>query len=174
MALPPGSHTLTPQIIVADGDKAIDHYKKALGAKEMHRILMPGSKSKVMHAALEFGDSTLFLSDEMGQMKAPKNGKGGSSFYLYVDDVDKAHRQAIGAGMTATMPPTDMFWGDRISHVMDPFGHSWSLATRVRDVSPEDMERGKEAWAASMAPPKAGQKGATKPAAKKKATAKAR
>lgn len=162
--IPEGFHTLTPQICVADGDKAIAHYAKALGAKELHRMLVPGT-SKIMHAALQVGSSKLFLSDEVGAMKAPRNGKGGSSFYVYVEDVDRAHRQAVAAGMTEMMPPTDMFWGDRMSHLMDAFGHGWNLATHQRMPSPEEMQRAMMAQMGSMAP-KPGKKGGGKRPAK--------
>lgn len=59
---------------------------------------------------------------------------------MYVKDVDAAMAQAVAAGATQTMPATDMFWGDRYGQVTDPFGHQWSLATHVRDVSPEEMQ----------------------------------
>ena len=138
--IPEGFHTLTPQICVTDGDAAIAHYSKALGAKELYRMTMPGS-SKIMHACLQVGTSKLFLMDELFGEKAPKSGKGGSSFYVYVDDVDRAHEHAVAAGMKEEMPPTDMFWGDRQCHLKDRFGHVWNLATHVKEVSPADMEK---------------------------------
>ncbi len=44
-------------------------------------------------------------------------------------------------GATAVVPPTDMFWGDRMAQVADPFGHKWAIATHTEDVSPEEMEK---------------------------------
>lgn len=163
--IPEGFHTLTTSICVANGDKAIAHYAKALGAKEDYRMLVPGT-SKIMHACLQVGSSKLFLSDEFGPVKAPKGGRGGSSFYVYVEDVDAAHRRAVQAGMKPMMPPTEMFWGDRMSHLVDPFGHSWNLATHVRMPSPAEMEAGMKAQFGNMGKPK------RKPTARKKAPAK--
>ena len=136
--IPEGFHTITPQIRVSNGDKAIALYKKALGAKEIHRMLAPGTNT-IMHAALEIGSSKLFLSDHGGQSQAPTGVS--SSFYVYVENIDAAHKKAVAAGMKETMPPTDMFWGDRMSALMDPFGHSWNIATHKRQVSPAEMEK---------------------------------
>ena len=137
---PEGFHTVTPYIPVSDGPAAIETYKAALGAEELMRMPDPGS-GKVMHACLQIGTSRLFLCDEHPEkgMIAPKDGAGSAHFYLYVDDVDAQHQTALAAGMTEIMVPTDMFWGDRISELTCPQGHRWSLATHVRDVSPEEM-----------------------------------
>ena len=96
-------------------------------------MLMPGT-SKVMHACLKIGSSKLFLCDENENMKAPKGGAGGSQFYLYAADVDASHKQAKAAGMKELAAPSDMFWGDRMRSLLDPFGHRWDLATHVRDL----------------------------------------
>lgn len=136
--VPQGFHTLTPQIAVKNGDKAIALYKEALGAKELRRMLLPGT-GKIMHAALEIGDSKMFLSDRAVQKKDPKGI--GSAFYVYVADVDAAHKRAVGAGMSETMPPMDMFWGDRMSAVDDRFGHRWCFATHTREVGEAEMRK---------------------------------
>ena len=138
-AIPEGFHTVTPQLHVSNGDKAIALYKKALGAKELRRMLMPDTK-KVMHAALEIGDSKVFLSEFSPPGQTPQGAN--SSLYIYVANVDAAHKKAVAAGMKETMPPTDMFWGDRMSHLIDPFGHAWNLASHAREVSPAEMEQG--------------------------------
>ena len=137
---PEGFHTITPYIPVSDGAAAIETYKAALGAEELMRMPTPGS-DRIMHACLQIGTSKLFLCDEYPDngMPAPKNGSGGAHFYLYVDDVDAQHKTALAAGMTETMAPTDMFWGDRMSQLTCPQGHHWMLASHVRDVSPEEM-----------------------------------
>lgn len=136
--VPEGFHTITPYIVVSDGEAAIEHYQRALSAKVLRRMLMPGT-IKVMHACLEIGSSKLFLCDENEKMKAPKGGTGGSQFYLYVTDVDTSHKHAKAAGMKELAAPNEMFWGDRMSSLMDPFGHRWDLATHVRDVTPDEM-----------------------------------
>jgi PhnB protein len=103
-------------------------------------MTVPGSK-QIMHACLQIGTSKLFLCDEMPSCgeKAPKDGEGGSHFYLYVADVDVSHKQAKAAGMKELSAPNDMFWGDRMSSLIDLFGHKWDLASHVRDVTPDEM-----------------------------------
>ena len=159
---PEGFHTITPQIHVTNGDKAIALYRKALGAKELHRMLAPGTKT-IMHACLEIGGSKLFLSDYTQPGQIMKGA--GSSFYVYVDDVDAAHKKAKAGGMKEDMPPTDMFWGDRMSTVNDPFGHSWNLATFKRRVDPAEMERAMNEQFGGAT--RAEGKGKKKPAAKR-------
>lgn len=142
--IPEGFHTITPSIIVSDGEGAIALYQKALGAEVKGKMHWPGKK-KIMHSCLQIGDSKLFLYDETEYMKAPKEGTGGSQFYLYVKDVDAQHKKALQAGMKEAMAPTDMFWGDRISSVICPYGHRWSFATHVKDVSEAEMMEGAKA-----------------------------
>ena len=126
---------------------AIDFYKKAFGAEEMFRMPGPDGKS-VMHAELKIGTSVLMLGSENPQWgsRSP-NTLGGTpvSLMLYVADCDKSFQRAVGAGAKATIPPADMFWGDRYSMVTDPEGHSWSIATHVKDVTPEEMAAGMKA-----------------------------
>jgi len=144
--IPEGQHALTPHLTVKGGGKAIDFYKKAFGAVELHRMPMPGSQ-EIMHAMLKIGDSFLYLNDECGMGKSPA-ALGGSpvTIHLYVEDVDSVFNKAVAAGAQAKMPPMDMFWGDRYGKVTDPFGHEWSIATHKEDVPPEEM--GKRAAAA--------------------------
>ncbi len=133
-------HTITPYIAVSNADAAIALYKSALNAQEEVRMTLPGS-DRVMHACLQIGSSKLFLCDENPEqgMPAPKDTTCGSKFYLYVDDVDTAHQRAVAAGMIEISAPMDMLWGDRMSVLVDPFGHTWDLATHVRDVSEAEM-----------------------------------
>ena len=139
---PNGFHTLTPFLIVENASAAIDLYKKALNATEMGRLTAPGS-DKVMHAGLTIGDSQLFIADEMPQqgMVAPKGEQAGSRFYVYVEDVDQAHGHATANGLKEKAPPSDMFWGDRTSVLTDPYGQTWTLATKQREVSMEEMQQ---------------------------------
>ncbi|MDA7947423.1 MAG: VOC family protein [Hyphomicrobiaceae bacterium] len=138
-AIPEGFHTITPYIVVRDGNTALALYEKAFGAEVLGRLSMPGS-DKVLHASLQIGSSKLFLSDEnpdMGMM-AP-GSEVGTRFYLYVDDVDAAHKRAVDADLKEMSPPEDAFWGDRTAVLEDPWGHRWTLATHVKDVSMDDM-----------------------------------
>ena len=100
-----------------------------------------------MHAMIRIGDSIIMMMDEMPEFgkKSPKS-LGGSpvTIHLYVDDVDAVFERAVAAGAEVAMPVEDMFWGDRYGRLVDPFGHSWSIATHVRDVSPDEMASGAE------------------------------
>ena len=149
--VPEGYSTLMPYLAVDDASAAIDFYQRAFGAKERGR---QAAGDSIMHAELEIGDSVLMLSDPFPQAstKTPKE-LGGTSVNImtYVEDTDAVYKQAIDAGATSLMEPDDMFWGDRLSSVQDPFGHSWTIATHIEDVSPEEMQKRSEEWAAQMA-----------------------
>jgi PhnB protein len=151
-AIPKGYHSVTPYIVVNDGNRAIEFYKKAFGAQEVNRMGGPGGK--IGHAELKIGDSMIMLSDEMpgGTQRSPES-LGGScvSLFLYVDNVDSTFDQAVKAGAKADMPPQDMFWGDRFGKLTDPFGHLWGLATHIEDVAPQEMEKRAQTAMAQMA-----------------------
>jgi PhnB protein len=149
--IPEGYQTITPYLAVEDASAAIDFYQRALGAKE--RVRMGGPGDSIMHAELEIGDSLIMLSDPFPQAstKPPKELGGTSvSIFAYVEDVDSLYKQAVDAGASSLMEPDDMFWGDRFASVQDPFGHSWTIATHVEDVAPEEMQRRAEEWTAAM------------------------
>jgi PhnB protein len=153
-AIPAGYHTITPNLVIRDAAKAIDFYKKAFGAEEKMR--MPAPDGKIMHAELKIGDSVVMLGEEM-QGTGPRSPKGGSgspvSFYVYVEKVDAAWKRALDAGATVQMPLQDMFWGDRTGQLEDPFGHRWSLAQHIKDMTPEEIKKGQEAFFKKMAQP---------------------
>jgi PhnB protein len=148
--IPEGYHTLTTYLAVGDAAAAIEYYKKAFGAEERVRMDAPGGK--IGHAELAIGDSLLMLSDSFPQATTrPPRELGGTSasVLMYVEDVDAVVQRAVDAGAEITMDVADQFWGDRFGSIMDPFGHSWSIATHVEDVPPEEMaERAKQAMAA--------------------------
>jgi len=146
--IPEGYTTVTPSLTVNGAAKAIELYTKALGANEVYRMAMPGS-NKIMHACLQIGNSKVFLSDANPEMGC--GTPSVSSFYVYLDDVDAGFKKATQAGMKENMAPQDMFWGDRTANVKDSFGVSWTLATHVRDVSPQEMEEGQKKFAAGKA-----------------------
>ena len=140
--IPQGMHSITPHLVCAGAASAIEFYKKAFGATEQGRL--PGPNGRLMHAALKIGDSTVMLVDEMPEWGAlgPKSLKGSPvTIHLYVVDVDAFVARAVAAGAKITMPVDDMFWGDRYGKLEDPFGHHWSVATHIRDVSPEAMQQ---------------------------------
>lgn len=144
--VPQGFHTVTPSLVVKDGNAAIDFYKKAFGAEEIMRMRSP--TGGLMHGEIRIGDSHIMLGDEWPDfgMKAPVRGHHSGGLHLYVADVDKAYQRALDSGCQPIMPPADMFWGDRYGKVIDPFGHIWGLATHIEDVSPEECERRAAAW----------------------------
>ena len=142
--IPAGHHTITPHLIVKGASEAIEFYKRAFGAEELSRMPFPGpdGQMKLGHAELQIGDSRLFLADEFPQQGA--TGPSGSSpvtIHMYVTDADAVFDRAVKAGATAQMPPADMFWGDRYARVVDPFGHHWSIATHLEDLTPEQMQQ---------------------------------
>jgi uncharacterized glyoxalase superfamily protein PhnB len=148
--IPEGMHTLTPHLVVRNAAQAIEFYKKAFGAVELHRMPMPDGR--LMHAALKFGNSTLFMADEFpehGGCKGPSPGASSPvTLHVCVENIDAVFNQAVAAGAAVKMPPADMFWGDRYAKLTDPFGHEWSLSTRIENLTPEQMhQRGQEMMA---------------------------
>jgi PhnB protein len=149
-AIPEGYHTLTPILTLDDSKKAIDWYKKAFGMEEIARSL--GPDGAVMHAELRIGDSRLMVHDAMMGGKGP-SAFGGSpaNLWIYVDNADTLFERAVGAGGKVTMPIEDQFWGDRCGTVADPFGYSWSIATRKEDLTPQEMEQRQKEFFKKMA-----------------------
>lgn len=152
-AIPAGREGLIPHLVCDGCTEAIEFYKQAFGAEEMGIVSAPDGK-RVMHAAIQIDGRPVFLADDFpeyceGKSQSPHT-LGGTpvTIHRYVPDCDAAVKRAADAGATVKMPPMDMFWGDRYAVVIDPFGHSWSLATHVRDLTPEEIEAGmKEAFA---------------------------
>ena len=141
-AIPDGYYSLTPYLVCKGAAKAIEFYGKAFGAKEIVR--MPGPGGAIMHAEVKIGNSMLMLADEnreRGHLSPESIGGTACSIMFYADDVDDVFKRAVAAGAKAEMPPADMFWGDRMANIADPFGHKWSIATHKEDVSPEEMEK---------------------------------
>jgi PhnB protein len=139
--VPEGMHTVTPHLTCAGAADAIDFYKRAFNAQEMARL--KGPDGKLMHGMIRIGDSTVMLVDEYPDYGSfgPKSLKGSPvTIHLYVEDVDAFVQRAVDAGAKVTMPLADMFWGDRYCRLDDPFGHHWSVATHIRDATPEEMQ----------------------------------
>ena len=144
--IPDGYHSITPILIVKDGLKAIEYYKKVFGAIDKGTMMMPDNKS-VAHAELMIGDSKIMLSDEFPEMKSlSPTTIGGTpvSLYLYVEDVDKTFNLAVAEGGKSLFPVQDRFYGDRHGSIQDPFGHIWSIATHIKDLTEEEMKKAAE------------------------------
>jgi PhnB protein len=138
--IPDGYHSLTPYLIVKGGAKALDFYKKAFGAEELVR--MPQPEGKIGHAEMRIGDSTFMLADEFPErdIRAPQ-GPPPVHLVFYCENVDAMFKRALAAGGKETRPLQDQFYGDRSGTLSDPFGHQWTVATHVEDVSPDEMKR---------------------------------
>jgi len=138
----PGAFTLNAYITIKNCSNAIDFYKKAFGAQEIGRLLMPNGL--IGHAEIEIEGSLLMMADEnieWGNKSPLAIGGNPMSFGLYVKDVDAAFQKALDAGATLVMPVADMFYGDRVGQVMDPFGYKWMIATHTEDVNYEEMQK---------------------------------
>jgi PhnB protein len=144
--IPAGYHTVTPYLFLSDAAQAIEFYKKAFGAVESMR--MAGPDGRIGHAEIRIGESAVMLADEFPDMgvRSPQT-IGGSPvcFLIYVPDVDARFQQAIAAGAKELRPVKDQFYGDRTGTLEDPFGHLWTIASHVEDVTPEEMRRRSEA-----------------------------
>ncbi|MFA4903149.1 MAG: VOC family protein [Desulfobaccales bacterium] len=141
--IPEGYHTITPYLVVQSVADAMAFYQKVFGATERYRLSGPDGKS-VIHGELQIGDSIFMLGaeDPSSECKSPLTLHGSAvTLYLYVDGVDAFFNRAVAAGAKAVMPVQDMFWGDRVGTVEDPFGHRWSVATHTEDLSPEETTR---------------------------------
>jgi PhnB protein len=149
-AIPEGYHSVTPYLIVDGAESAIDFYRRAFGAEEVLRLPMG---DKLGHAEIRIGDSVVMLADEfpdMGYLGPKSRGGATSSLMIYVEDMDAVFARAVAEGATAERPPEDQFWGDRMGSLIDPFGHRWSIATHIEDLSEEETMRRMEEWTAKQ------------------------
>jgi uncharacterized glyoxalase superfamily protein PhnB len=151
-ATPRGYHTVTPSLFVAGAAKAIEFYKRALGAEELMRF--PSPDGQIIHAEIKVGDSIIMLADEMPDMGRGPKSIGGTpvSFFVYGNDVDAAWKRAVDAGAKEVVPLADQFWGDRTGCLEDPFGHQWWLAQHLQDLTPAEIRKNAEAHFAQFQP----------------------
>ena len=146
--IPEGFHSVTPLLVCRDAMQALEFYKNAFGAEI--RNVSKDDRGQVMHAELKIGDSILMLSDEFPSFHclSPLSlGGTGATFHIYTLDANAAFAKAIAAGAKVTMPIMDAFWGDRYGQVADPFGHNWSIATRQRIPTQEEIRAAMKAFA---------------------------
>jgi PhnB protein len=140
--VPTGYAGVTPYLIIRGAARALDFYKKAFGATELMRFPAPGGK--IGHAEMKIGDGVVMLADESPEMghNSPQ-ALGGTPITLmfYVADVDAQFAKALAAGGVVKQPLKDQFYGDRSGTITDPFGHIWTIATHVEDVSAEEMQK---------------------------------
>jgi len=142
--IPDSYRRVTPSLTVQGGGKALEFYGAVFGATE--RMRFPGPDGTIAHAEIQIGDSVIIVEDEdpqRGTTAPPPGGLTGSPCYLfiYVEDVDAVLARAVERGATLQRPAQDQFYGDRDGHIVDPFGHGWTVASHVEDVTPEEMMR---------------------------------
>jgi PhnB protein len=140
--IPDGYPQVTPYLVVDGANAAVDFYNQVFGTTE--RMRLPGPDGKVGHCELQLGDSVIMLADEVPEMGArgPRSVGGTPvSLSVYVEDVDGVFERALKAGARSLREPADQFYGDRAGQFEDPFGHHWSVATHIEDVSPEEMAK---------------------------------
>jgi PhnB protein len=144
--IPDGYPQVTPYLCVDGASAAIEFYGQVFGATE--RMRMPEPDGKIGHAELQLGESVIMLSDEYPDrgIRGPKTiGGTPVTMSVYVEDVDRVFARAVQAGATALRPVEDQFYGDRTGQFEDPFGHRWSVASHVEDVSPDELAKRAEA-----------------------------
>ena len=142
--IPDSYRRITPCLVVQGAAKALDFYAEVFGGTE--RMRFPGPDGTVAHAEMQIGDSVLIVEEEdprRGTTAPPADGLPGTPVFqfLYVEDVDAVVARAVERGATLHRAPEDQFYGDRDSFVIDPFGHGWTVASHVEDVSPEELSR---------------------------------
>ncbi|CAM2826254.1 VOC family protein [Streptomyces albus] len=145
--IPDGYAELTAYLSVADTDEAIAFYSRAFGAKELSRYTAPDGT--VPHAQIQIGNTIVMLSDESPATGLPgPKVLGGTpvTLYLFVEDVDATFARATQAGAEEKRPVQVHFFGDRTGQVIDPFGHRWTIASRVEEVSPAEFRRRADAY----------------------------
>ena len=145
--IPDGYPQVMPYLSVDNAAGAIEFYSEVFGAKE--RMRMPSPDGRIGHAELQIGDSVIMLADEFPEMgvRGPKSiGGTPVTLSVYVEDVDRVFDLAIKSGATSLQPVQNQFYGDRSGQFEDPFGHRWSVASHIEDLSPDEMaKRGAEA-----------------------------
>lgn len=149
-AIPEGFNTINAHLIVKDSAKAIEFYKKAFGGEELCRMPGPGGQG-VMHAEVKIGNSTIMLCDEMPDWcRSPESiGDSPVTVHMYVADADQTWQKAVDAGAEVVMPLGEQFWGDKYGKIKDPFGHQWSIAQRVKELTPEQIAKNAEEFFAN-------------------------
>ena len=139
--IPEGYRTVTPYLNIQGAAELIKFLQQAFDAGLKERI--DGPDGTIVHAEVRIGDSIVMLSDPHGDCPQTPG-----SFYLYVADADATYRRALEAGATSVMEPANQFWGDRQGGVRDRFGNLWWIATRIEEVSGEELQRRMAALAA--------------------------
>ena len=142
--IPDSYRRVTPSLTVQGAAKALEFYAAVFGATE--RMRFPGPGGTIAHAEIQIGDSVVIVEDEdppRGTKAPPVGGLPGSpaSLFIYVEDADAVVARAVELGATVQRPAADQFYGDRDGYIIDPFGHGWTVASHVEDVTPDELGR---------------------------------
>jgi len=142
--IPDTYRRVTPSLVVQGAAKALDFYTAVFDATE--RMRFPGPDGSIAHAEIQIGDAVVIVEDEdpqRGTQAPPAGGLPGTPVFqfIYVEDVDVVVARAVEFGATLRREPENQFYGDRDAFIVDPFGHAWTVATHVEDVSPDEMNR---------------------------------
>jgi len=142
---PQGFSDVTPYFVVelGMGAKLIKFLESAFGAQETAEYRSATPDGRLMHAQLRLGDSNVELGEADQPSKAAR-----MSIHYYVKDIDSVHARAVAAGGKALMEPTDQFYGERSSGILDPCGNSWWLATQIEELSKAEIDERAEKMAA--------------------------
>ncbi len=150
--VPEGMNTITTQLwFNGNCRQAIDFYQKALGAEPAGPVAPAPDGKSIMHAMLKLGNSHIMMADAWpGQWEKAPQGGATAGLFVYVDDCDKLFDRATKAGCETIFPMADMFWGDRMGKLKDPYGHCWAIATHKWIMTPEEVKKGQDEWLKSM------------------------
>ena len=142
---------VVPYLTVEGAAEALDWYVRVFDATEHSR--MPAPDGRLMHSEITFGGWLVYVADDFPEMSGRATspaalGATTVTLHRYVTDCDALVARAAEAGATVLSEPQDMFWGDRLARICDPFGHEWWICTHVRDVPVSEMvAAGAEAFA---------------------------
>ncbi|MBI3992205.1 MAG: VOC family protein [Candidatus Lambdaproteobacteria bacterium] len=141
--VPAGMNTLTAQLwFNGNAGKAFEFYQKALGAEPVGPPVLGPDGKAVMHAMLKIGNSSVMMADAWpNTAEAGPKGVATAGLWVYVKDCDALYQRALAAGCEVIMAMDDMFWGDRMGKLKDPFGHCWCIAAHKWDFTPEEMQQ---------------------------------
>jgi PhnB protein len=126
---------VVPMLVCRDAASEIEFCKSAFDAVELSR--RAGEDGTVVHATLTIGESMIFVHGEFPKLASCAPQLDGSSpvvIYVYLEDVDRVIDRAVAVGAKVLMPVTNAFWGDRVGRIIDPSGHVWNVATRIKDM----------------------------------------
>jgi len=150
--VPEGMHTITTQLWYAGNcAQAIDFYQKAFGAEIVGGVAKGPDGNSIMHAMLKLGDSHIMMADAWpGSWEKAPQGSATAGLFVYVEDCDRLFDRATKAGCETIFPMADMFWGDRMGKVKDPYGHCWGIASHRWELTPDEIRKGQDEWLKSM------------------------